>query len=154
MGKLCRPQPNNLTKEMEASKILLLCAVLTQFAGCDQNIEQTLVARVNLLNADQDSLWLVESDICTDKRIQAGWYRDGLWIFRLSSTRGGLSVVTQELTLCKKNNVANPDKIWHSLHGGGEPLIVLSCIKNEKYSCLVYQEGYAPNMWYDDHASP
>lgn len=134
---------------MKQFAIILFCTTLTLLIGCDHSVKQTFIVKINVPNADQNSILLVESNTCSGKHIKADWYRDGLWIFRLSSIRGGLSVVTQELTLCKNNSGKLPDKIWHSLHGGGAPLIVLSCINNKDISCRMYQDGYAPQTWSD-----
>jgi len=118
--------------------------------GCDQRVEQTLIARVNLPSPGAESLWLSESNDCAAKPISAGWYRDGLWIFRLSSTRGGVGAVTQELALCAKDAAGQPAKVWYSLHGGGAPLLVVSCVVGERNDCAMYQDGYAPGAWSDD----
>jgi hypothetical protein len=57
--------------------------------------------------------------------------------------------VTQELTLCVNMPGAPPEPMWHSLHGGGAPLIVLSCLLEEDPSCRMYQDGYAEGEWSD-----
>lgn len=123
---------------------------LPLLAACDRQIPQTVIARANVESAGLDSVWLVESDQCAGERIGPGWYRDGLWIFRLSTTRGGLGVVTQELALCVDGATAPPTKVWHSVHGGGAPLLVLSCVIGEPDPCRVYQDGYTRGVWSDD----
>ena len=120
---------------------MLILLVLT---ACDTQIPQTVVVRASPIDAGLNSVWLVESDKCESTRIRAGWYRNGLWIFRLSSTRGGIGVVTQELTLCQQEAETSYVKIWHSVHGGGAPLILLSC---ESESCSLYMEGHAEGTW-------
>ncbi len=119
---------------------------LPLLAACDQQISQTVVVRANVKSGDGDSLWLVEDNQCIGNRMKAGWYRDGLWIFRLSTTRGGLSVVTQELALCVNGATAPPTKVWHSLHGGGASLLVLSCVLGEPNPCRLYQDEYPEGM--------
>ncbi len=129
---------------------IIALALLAALSGCDQRVDQTLIARANIPSPGAASLWLSESNDCGTKPISAGWYRDGLWIFRLSSTRGGVGAVTQELTLCAKDAAGQATKVWHSLHGGGAPLLVISCVAGEKNSCAMYQDGYDPGAWSDD----
>jgi hypothetical protein len=123
---------------------------LLALAACDQRIAQTIIVRANIENASANSLWLVEANECASTRIEPGWYRDGLWIFRLSSTRGGVGAVTQELALCVDGVTAPPKKTWHSVHGGGAPLLVISCINGEPDGCRMYQDGYTEGAWSDD----
>jgi hypothetical protein len=127
--------------------LITVCAFLAplSLAGCDRQVPQTVVVRASLPDPRLDSVWLVEGNECEGARIRSGWYRDGLWIFRLSSTRGGVGVVTQELALCQQNAGAPSIKAWHSVHGGGAPLIVLSCRNHE--SCALYMEGHTEGTW-------
>ncbi len=124
--------------------------VLSLLTACDRQIPQTVVVRSDLENAGLGTLWLTESDQCAGERIRPGWYRDGLWIFRLSTTRGGVGAVTQELALCLDGATAPPTKAWHSVHGGGAPLLVLSCVIGEPEPCRMYQDGYTEGAWSDD----
>jgi hypothetical protein len=119
--------------------------LVPMLCACDRQVPQTVVVRADVTNASLDSLWLVEADECGRTRIAPGWYRDGLWIFRLSSTRGGVGAVTQELALCFQNAGAPPIKAWHSVHGGGAPVIVLSCSDPE--SCGLYMNGQTEGLW-------
>jgi hypothetical protein len=135
-------------KQLFAFVGLFLLVLLT--VACDRRVEQTLVLRADIDNATQNSVWLTESNNCSASHIAPGWYRNGLWIFRLSSIRGGIGAVTQELTLCANNTSGATNTIWHSIHGGGAPLIVLSCIASEKSSCQMYQDGYTPGAWSGD----
>lgn len=132
--------------------VLLVVAAfaLPLLAACDRQIPQTVIVRANVENARSESLWLVETDQCAGKRIGPGWYRDGLWIFRLSTTRGGVGAVTQELALCADGATAPPTKVWHGVHGGGAPLLVLACVIGEQNPCRMYQDGYTEGVWSDD----
>lgn len=125
------------------------CAVFaaTLLAACDTQVPQTVVVRANVASPSLDSLWLVEGNQCGGKRIRPGWYRDGLWIFRLSSTRGGVGAVTQELALCYSGTNAPATSAWHSLHGGGAPLIVLSCEGSTPKSCSLYMDQHTEGVW-------
>lgn len=115
--------------------------------GCDTQVPQTVVVRANFAGANPESFWLVESDRCDEEPINARWYRRELWIFGLSSTRGGLGVVTQELALCYKGSGTSPIVAWHGLHGGGAPLIVLSCDEGEGKPCALYMDQYTEGTW-------
>jgi len=127
--------------------IALAILALPFLTGCDQQVEQTAIVRTDIANASEETLWLTEAADCSAQPIKAGWYRDGLWIFRLSSTRGGVDVVTQELSVCTHDVATGaPLRLWHSVHGGGAPLIVLSCVTDAS-PCLMYQDGYAPAAW-------
>jgi len=130
-------------------RYLIIVAVLASslLGACDAQIPQTVVVRANVASPGLDSLWLVEGNQCTGKRIGPGWYRDGLWIFRLSSTRGGVGAVTQELALCYSGTNAAPSRAWHSLHGGGAPLIVLSCDGGTPRSCALYMDQHTEGVW-------
>lgn len=134
---------------MNQFALAVAALALPLLAACDRQISQTVIVRANLENAGLDSLWLAEADQCSGERIKPGWYRDGLWIFRLLSTRGGVGVVTQELALCV-NGAAQPTKAWHSVHGGGAPLLVLSCVIGEPQPCRMYQDGYTEGVWSDE----
>lgn len=123
---------------------VLLVSLLT---ACDRQVPQTVVVRASLDGPGPNSIWLVESDQCTSDRIRPELYRNGLWIFRLSSTRGGVGSVTQELTLCYQGADASPTKAWHSLHGGGAPLIVLSCGESAPDACALYMEQHTEGPW-------
>lgn len=128
---------------------LMIVAAFTALllTACDTQVPQTVVVRANVANASLDSLWLVEADRCEGERIKPGWYRNGLWIFSLSSTRGGVGAVTQELALCHQSTNASPIKAWHSLHGGGAPLIVLSCDESASESCALYMDEHTEGAW-------
>lgn len=117
----------------------------TILAGCDQQIPQTIVAKVDLVSPTAASVWLSPSDNCDSDRIFAQSYQDGLWIFRTASIRGGIGVTTQEIALCSKTDDGVSKKNWHSIHGGGSSLIIVSCqtSNNERQSCAVYQDGYS-----------
>ena len=125
--------------------LLLVCAVM--LSACDKQVPQTVVVRADLANATLDSLWLIPADRCTGEPIKAGQYQNGLWIFSLSSTRGGVGVVTQELTLCRLDDSGKPVAAWHGLHGGGAPLIVLSCYADDSRRCALYMEQHAEGSW-------
>ena len=130
--------------------VIIIFLILSILQGCDRQIEQTVVVRANLESASLNSLWLVETDDCGSAPIRADWYRDGLWIFRASSTRGGVGVVTQELALCINDGHSSNTRVWHSIHGGGAPLIVLSCVLDEKNPCRMYEDGYTKGVWSED----
>lgn len=125
--------------------LLLMCAVM--LSACDSQVPQTVVVRADFTNATLDSLWLIPADRCAGEPIKAGWYQNGLWIFNLSSTRGGVGVVTQELSLCYRDDSGKPVATWHGLHGGGAPLIVLSCRGADSGSCALYMEQHAEGSW-------
>jgi hypothetical protein len=136
---------------MNRSAVAIAAALaLPLLVACDRQIPQTVIVRANIENPALDSLWLAQTNECTGQPIKPGWYRDGLWIFRLSTTRGGVSAVTQELTLCVNGAAAAPTKAWHSLHGGGAPLLVLSCVRDEREPCRMYQDGYTEGAWSSD----
>lgn len=134
---------------------LIIAAVLLVplLTACDTQVPQTIVVRASLANPSPNSLWLVESDQCTSAQIRPELYRNGLWIFRLSSTRGGVGAVTQELALCYKGTEASPIKAWHSLHGGGAPMIVLSCDDSASNACALYMEQHTEGPW-EENSNP
>ena len=122
--------------------VIVLVFVMALLAACDTQVPQTVVVRAEPANASVESLWLVTDD-CEGDRIKPGWYRNGLWIFRLSSTRGGVGTTTQELALCYQGNGTTPIRVWHSLHGGGAPFIVLSCDRDAQESCALYMDQHS-----------
>jgi hypothetical protein len=61
-----------------------------------------------------------------------------------------MGAVTQELALCAKDAAGQTTKLWHSVHGGGAPLVVVSCVFGERNDCAMYQDGYLPGVWSDD----
>jgi len=135
-----------ITAPMRWLMIFTAIAVLL-LTGCDRQVLQTVIAQVNLPNHDPNSVWLVHSDQCSADRIRPERYRNGLWIFSLTSTQGGVGVVTQELSLCYQDSDASPTRAWHSVHGGGAPLIVLSCDTNVPKSCALYMQQHAEGAW-------
>lgn len=135
---------------MKARIFSLYALALSVLVGCDKQVEQTVVVRADIANATTESLWLTEADNCSAQRLTAGWYRDGLWIFKLSSTRGAVGAVTQELAVCTNVPNVTTTPMWHSVHGGGAPLLVLSCVPNEKAPCRMYQDGYTKGAWSEE----
>lgn len=133
--------------------LVFCCLVGALLSGCDREVHQTVVVQANIAKADIHSLWLSETNDCTSRQIEPGWHRDGLWIFRLSSVRGGVGVVTQELTLCYQPEGASPMMVWHSLHGGGAPLIVVSCSGTTPDSCALYMDLYIEGSWVEQPGS-
>ena len=128
-------------------RIVFVALLVVLAAGCDSEVPQTVVVRSDVIAPDLGSMYLVEGRECSGKRTTPGWYRNGLWIFRLTSTRGGVGVVTQELALCYQVADASPVKLWDILHGGGAPLLVLSCDGPNQGSCALYMEGYTEGPW-------
>ncbi len=129
---------------------LIATALMPLLTACDSQVSQTVVVQANIANPAMNSLWLVEADQCTGKQIRPELYRNGLWIFSLSSTRGGIGVVTQELALCHQGAASSPPtKIWHILHGGGAPFIILSCDGTSRQSCALYMDRHAEGDWHE-----
>jgi hypothetical protein len=116
----------------------------------DREVEQSFVVRANLEEPNAQSLWVVEGEDCTGERVPAGWYRDGVWIFRLSTTLGGIGVVTQELAVCTSEPSGPPNLLWHTIQGGGEPVLVLSCVLEDEDPCLLHNRGSTEGMWWGD----
>ena len=127
--------------------VIVTAIAVLLLTGCDRQVSQTVVVQVNLANHRPDSLWIVQSDQCSADRIRPERYRNGLWIFNLASTQGGVGVVTQELSLCYQDANASPTRAWHSLHGGGAPLIVLSCDTSALEPCALYMQQHAEGAW-------
>jgi len=138
---------NRLEKTIEAQCQLQLQAhgVLTCLyevllhAECDEAVlyaQATYVAR-GLIDKSAEGL-NPGREICLNCRVgQRG----------LSSTRGGVGAVTQELALCYQGADNSPIKAWHSLHGGGAPLIVLSCDESASDACALYMEQHTEGTW-------
>lgn len=127
--------------------MIITTTVVLLLTGCDKQVLQTVVVQVNLAAHGPDAPWLVQSDQCSADRIRPERYRNGLWIFSLASTQGGVGVVTQELSLCYQAANGSPTRAWHSLHGGGAPLIVLSCDTSAPESCALYMQQHAEGPW-------
>lgn len=127
--------------------IVVLAFVLPMLAACDRQVPQTVIVRAAIPNPSLTSVWLVEADQCANEPIAPGWYRNGLWIFKLESTRGGVGAVTQELALCYRGADGSPVKAWHSLHGGGAPLLVLSCDENVQQPCALFMDQHTDGAW-------
>ena len=127
--------------------VVVVVFLVPFLTACDTQVPQTVVVRASLTDPNPNSLWLVESDQCTSDRIEPELYRNGLWIFRLSSTRGGVGAVTQELALCYQGGDASAIKAWHSLHGGGAPFIVLSCDGSNSEPCALYMDQHIDGRW-------
>jgi hypothetical protein len=127
--------------------LMIIAALISLLTACDGRVPQTVVVRASVANASLDSLWLAEADQCAGDRITPALYRDGLWIFSLSSIRGGVGAVTQQLVLCYQDANASPTKLWHSLHGGGASFIVLACNEDARESCALYMDRHSEGTW-------
>lgn len=128
--------------------MIVIATTVLLLGGCDRQVLQTVIVQINLANHGADSLWLVESDQCSASRIKPERYRNGLWIFSLESTQGGVGVMTQELSLCyQEADASSPTRAWHILHGGGAPFILLSCDTGAPESCALHMQRYAEGAW-------
>jgi hypothetical protein len=129
--------------------LILLVGILAQ--GCDRQIPQTVVVHADNSPPVPLTLRLVESNQCEDEGTSAGWSSNGLWIFRTTSIRGGVGAVTQELSICVGDSPATSNSVWHTIHGGGSPLLVLACDFGGTKSCKMYQDGYELGAWSQDN---
>lgn len=57
---------------MKVLTAIMVSASLAALSGCDQRVEQTLIARANIPSPGVESLWLSESNDCAAKPISAG----------------------------------------------------------------------------------
>ena len=63
---------------------------------------------------------------CEGEYIETETDDDGSFIFHTESTRGGLSVVTQSIALCVKEE-GSWRPLWATITGGGAPTIKMTC---------------------------
>ena len=103
--------------------VAVLCLV-----GCDAQVPQEIVGTLAVGDqpaANQD-LWLYPAETCEGAAIQARTDASGTFRFSTESTRGGIGVVTQSLSLCIGDGAVR-EKLWSSTHGGGAGRITLTC---------------------------
>ncbi len=131
-------------------RIAIAFAAFFMMQACDKQVPQTVLVHAENPAPPSSALRLVESGECKDAGTAPGWSSNGLWIFNTSSIRGGVGAVTQELSICIGDVPATSNRAWHSIHGGGAPLLVLSCDFGEGGRCKMYQDGYDPGTWTED----
>ena len=108
----------------------ILCILISALvlAACDRQIPQLVAGRFEPSFGQPPAVVaLFEGEACTGPSIRSHVSPAGEFSFRLSSTRGGVGVVTQQLSLCGITAAGQVQPIWSSLHGGGATAIKLSC---------------------------
>ena len=114
-------------KRSHLTLMAALCAVLA--AGCDRQVSQTISG--SLATSDGPSanlpLRLYESfQTCEGQYVEARTNEIGAFQFRTSTTKGGISEVTQSIALCT-NHDGQWAPLWSTITGGGSPAITLIC---------------------------
>lgn len=98
-------------------------------SGCDKQISQRVTGTLAGAKgpASNVELRLYPSyQKCAGSFIEAKTDDRGSFTFHTESTRGGHSVVVQELALCTKD-VRGWVPLWSIITGGGAPLVKLTC---------------------------
>lgn len=106
----------------------LTVPVLLCFAACDMQVPQEVVGTLIIGDAPATNVevHLYAAEACEGAAMRASTNTGGEFRFTTESTRGGIGVVTQSLTLCVSNG-AGEEKLWSSTHGGGAGRITLTC---------------------------
>lgn len=104
----------------------LLLFLLLSLVGCDREIPQQVIVRLPAEVAHSAEVVLFDSLECSGEAVALSANDPGVLRFKTESTRGGVGVVTQELSLCIRAN-GDWTRLWSSRHGGGATLIEVSC---------------------------
>ncbi len=102
--------------------VLLVASVLQ---GCDKDVPQTIELTVAQQFADPGVTGLFSSLDCSGERIPSV-HANARIVFATTSIRGGIGVVTQELSVCVHDE-ESWRAVWSSRHGGGARLIRIDC---------------------------
>jgi hypothetical protein len=98
-------------------------------AGCDRQVQQTISGSfkgINGPNADLP-LRLYESfEMCEGQYVETRTDELGAFRFRTTSTKGGISEVTQSIALCAERD-GRWAPLWSTIIGGGAAAIALEC---------------------------
>ena len=97
--------------------------------GCDTQVPQTISGSLATPEgpAENQSLRLYESfQTCEGHFVEARTNEVGEFQFRTSSTKGGISEVTQTLALCAERD-GNWSPLWSTITGGGAAAVTLQC---------------------------
>ena len=105
--------------------LLVLALAAMTLPACDSEVAQVLTVTFEpSFGQPPAAVVLVEGESCAGTPIRATVSSEGKFSFQLSSIRGGVGVVTQELSLCAPGAM---EPIWQSRHGGGALAIALIC---------------------------
>lgn len=122
---------------MPFSRTMTVLLMICFLGACDVQVPQEIYIDMG------DSIVGAEVSVfpgasCDGEALQGAGGTEGSWRFETDSTRGGVGVVTQQLTVCLKGGEASRI-IWTSLHGGGARRINLIC---DQYAVPACKESF------------
>jgi hypothetical protein len=105
-----------------------IAAALLLLSACDTQVLQEVVGTVSTGSEPAASLELrlYSAETCDGPVLATTTDEHGDFRLQTESTRGGVGVVTQSLTLCV-NEGSKLKVLWSSTHGGGASRISLTC---------------------------
>jgi hypothetical protein len=115
---------------LKRNYLTLVAGVAAVFsAGCDRQVPQTVSG--SLASAEGPtvnlSLRLYESfEGCSGRYVETRTNDQGEFHFRTSSTKGGISEITQSIALCTEQN-GQWIPLWSTITAGGATTITLRC---------------------------
>lgn len=121
---LLRIQVNEVKTMVWLRSILIV--VLIVVAGCDRRIQQVVLVDVSDWHEGPKAFRLHSIVDCSGEFLQAIRLSRTKFEFRTDSTKGGIGVVTQELSLCYEVE-GRWNQVWWSRHGGGARQIKIWC---------------------------
>jgi len=107
-------------------RILVVVVSIFFATGCDTLITQKVLVNVGDWVGPPESIRFHANIGCAGNYIEVMRSSDKTYAFTTDSIRGGVGVVTQELTLCFLSD-GEWRPFWSSRHGGGAKEILIKC---------------------------
>lgn len=132
-------------------RVFLLAVLMVPLAGCDKSLTQVLVVEVGRVEANSGTFWITEDLDCKSDRSAPVSGENGILVFLRATHRGGVSVITEELSICVTNSSSGEvSRVSSWVQGGGESSVIVSCAKEDGWICRRFQlvnaamGGFAP----------
>jgi hypothetical protein len=114
---------------LKGSVAALTVGVCAGLSGCDEQVPQLVTGSLSLkegIAANRTLRLYASHPNCEGTFAESRTDAAGHFSFRIESTRGGVSVVTQPMTLCVEQS-GKWTPLWATIIGGGAKRITLTC---------------------------
>lgn len=125
--------------------LVLLSGVLL---ACDRSLDQMVILHVNRHGPNGGQFWISEGSDCHSRKSLPLATDGGVSIFHRATIRGGVSVMTEQLSVCAGVASAGGTlKLGTWIQGGGEEILMISCADGQIWRCSKFSrlntgEGY------------